>query len=59
MRKWSQSKLSLNIIRGKNDKTAAVLLLAHHEKAGFSGKDHNAGKNQKQQEKRKTGYEMN
>lgn len=28
---------------GKSDKTDAVLLEAHHEKAGFSGKDHSAG----------------
>lgn len=28
----------------KNDTTKAVLLLAHHEKAGLFGKDNNAGK---------------
>ena len=36
----------------------AVLLWAHHEKAGFFGKDNNAGKSRRQQEKRKTKYEM-
>ena len=31
---------------------------AHHEKAGFSGKDHHSGKGGRQQEKRKAKYEM-
>lgn len=35
----------------------AVLLQAHQEKAGFFGKDNNAGKNRKQQGKRKIKYE--
>lgn len=30
----------------------------HHEKAGFLGKDNNVGKNRRQEEKRKTEYEM-
>ena len=29
---------------GKNDETVAVLLWAHHKKAGFSGKDNNIKK---------------
>ena len=37
----------------ENDETEAVLLRAHQEKAGLSGKD-NAGKDWRQQEKRKT-----
>lgn len=44
---------------GKTDKTEAVLCWAHHEKAGFLGKDNNAGTNGRQQEKRKTDYELN
>lgn len=31
---------------------------AHHENIGFSGKGKNAGENIRQQEKRKTKYEM-
>lgn len=39
---------------GKNNKTEAILLLAHHEKERFFGKDNNAGENRRYQEKRKT-----
>ena len=42
---------------GKNVKTEAVLLRAHLEKARFSGKDNNAEKGGRQQEKQKTKYE--
>ena len=38
--------------------TEAILLWAHNEKAGFSGKDNSAGKGGSQQEKRKTKYEI-
>ena len=38
---------------GKKVETGTVLLWAHHEKAGLSGKDNNARKGGKQQEKRK------
>ena len=31
---------------------------AHHEKAGFSRNDHNAGQSRRQREKRKARYEM-
>lgn len=37
-----QSKL--NTAGDKNDKTEALLCWVHHEKAGFVGKDNNAGK---------------
>lgn len=43
-----------NIAGGKNDRTEAALLQAHPEKAGFFGKNNPAGKNIRQQEKRKT-----
>lgn len=39
-----QSKLSLEHGWRQSDKTEAVLLWAHCDKAGFSGKDKNAGK---------------
>lgn len=42
----------------KKDKTEAVLLQAHPEKTGFSGKDNNARKNRSRQEKRKTKSEI-
>ena len=41
------------------DKTKAVLLWAHPERAGLNGKDSNAGKKRKQQEERKNKCEMN
>ena len=41
------AKSACNIAGGKNDKTEAALLPAHLEKAGFSGKDKNAGKNRR------------
>lgn len=43
---------------GKNGEPGTVLTCAHHQNAGFSAKDHNAGKGGKQQEKRKTEYKM-
>ena len=49
---------SRNITVGKNDKVEAFLPQAHSEKAGFFGKDNQAGKNRRQQEKRKTKYEV-
>ena len=39
-------------------KNESVLHRALHEKAGFFGKGNNAGKKRRQQEKRKTNYEM-
>ena len=41
------------------DKTKAVLLWAHPERAGLNGKDSNAGKKRRQQEERKNKCEMN
>lgn len=38
---------------GKNVKTEAFIHWAYLEKAGFFGKDNNAGKTRRQQEKRK------
>lgn len=43
-----------NIAGGKNDGTEAVPLWTHLEKAGFFGKDSNAAKNRRQQEKTNT-----
>ena len=42
----------------ENVETEVVLLWAPHEKAGFSGKDNNAGKGRRHQKKRKIKYEM-
>lgn len=43
-----QEKIKSEILlRGKNDKTKAAVLQAHHEKTGFLGKDNNARKNRK------------
>lgn len=50
---WAQ-----NIAGWKDDKTEAILLQAHYEKAVFFGEDHNARKKTRQQEKRKTKDEM-
>ena len=36
----------------------AILPQAHGEKTGFFGKDSNAGKNRRYQDKGKTNYEM-
>lgn len=52
-----QSKLSL-IARDKNDKTEAILLWACHEKAGFLGKDTNAGKAEGSRKRGKSRFEM-
>ena len=54
----SQSKLSLKHLWRQNNKTETVLLWAHHEKAGFFGKESNAGKNRRQPKKEKNKYEM-
>ena len=51
---WTARKTNRWVIGGKNDKTEIVLLWAHQEKTGFFGKDSDAGKNRRQQEKRKT-----
>lgn len=50
--------ISFPSLKAKNDKIEAVLFWAHREKAGFFGKDRNAGKNTKQREMRKTKYKM-
>ena len=50
--------VDIKLERGKNVDADAVLCWVHHEKARFPGKDHNAGKGGRQQEKRKTKYKM-
>lgn len=43
----SESKYAWNIVRGRNDKTAAVLVCVHLEKAGLFGKGNNPKKNRR------------
>ena len=45
-----RSTQAWTLSRGKNVKTQAVLLWAHQNKAGFSGKDNNAGKGGKEED---------
>ena len=59
MNKWVLDQIKPELsLEAKNVETEAVLFWAHLEKAGFSGRDHNAGKDGRQQEKRKAKYEM-
>lgn len=46
----SESKNAWNIVGGRNDRTVAVLLCAHHEKAGFFGKGNNHKKNRRERQ---------
>ena len=56
--KWVLEQINPETFWRQNGKTEAVLLAPHHEMARFSGKDNNAWKNRRQQEKRKTKYEV-
>ena len=55
--KWVPDQ-NQNYLWKQNVEIQVVLLWTHHEKRGFSGKDNNAGKGGRQQEKRKTKYKM-
>ena len=58
MNKCVLEKIKPETLLEATDKTEAILLWAHLEKIRFFEKDNNAGKNRRQQEKRKTKCEV-
>lgn len=58
MNKWFLEQIKSEILLEAKMTKQVVLLQAYNEKAGFFGKDNNIGKNRRQQEKKKTKYEM-
>ena len=58
MNMWVLEQIKPELLLEAKKIKQAFLLWAHYEKAGFFGKDNNAGKSRRQQEKRKTKYEM-